>query len=273
MNLMHRWGGAAGRGLAMAAFVLLGVLALGGCASTTSPLSGDLVTSSDEPEARKRARIRLQLAVGYFEQGQTTVALDETKQAINIDPSFIDAYNLRGLIYMKLNDQRLAEDSFRRALSLNANESNVLHNYAWLLCQQGKTAEAIQTFTRALDNPTYTDRAKTWLTKGLCQIRARQFVEAEQSLTKSYEYDAGNPVTGYNLAQLIFQRGDLARAQFYVRRINGGEYANAETLWLGAKIEHRLGNRLERDRLGSQLRSRFPRSRELNSYDRGAFNE
>jgi hypothetical protein len=39
-----------------------------------------LVTDSDEPEARKRARIRLELAVGYFEQGQTTVALDEQKQ-------------------------------------------------------------------------------------------------------------------------------------------------------------------------------------------------
>jgi type IV pilus assembly protein PilF len=273
MVVMHRWGEVASRCVMMAALVAFGMLALGGCASTTSPTSGDLVTSSDEPEARKRARIRLQLAVGYFEQGQTTVALDETKQAINIDPSFVDAYNLRGLIYMKLNDQRLAEESFRRALSLNGNDSNVLHNYAWLQCLQGRTAEAIQTFTRALDNPTYTDRAKTWLTKGLCQVRARQFTEAEQSLNKSYEYDAANPVTGYNLAQLIFQRGDLARAQFYIQRINGGEYANAETLWLGAKIEHRLGNRLERDRLGIQLRNRFPRSRELNSFDRGAFNE
>ncbi len=272
MNLMHRWGGTAGRWLVGASLALLALGGLSGCASTPAP-GQDLVTASDEPEARKRARIRLQLAVGYFEQGQTTVALDETKQAINIDPTFVDAYNLRGLIYMKLNDQRLAEESFRRALTLNAGESNVLHNYGWLQCQQGRTAEAIQTFTRALANPNYGDRAKTWLTKGLCQIQARQYADAEQSLNKSYEYDAGNPVTGYNLAQLIYQRGDANRAQFYIRRINNSDLANAETLWLGIKIEHRLGNRVARDQLGTQLRSRFPKSRELNSYDRGAFNE
>ena len=45
------------------------------------------MTESDEPEARKRARIRMELAVGYFEQGQTNVALDELKQVIAADPS------------------------------------------------------------------------------------------------------------------------------------------------------------------------------------------
>ena len=79
-----------------------------------SPPTDDIVTASDEPETRRRARIRLQLAVGYFEQGKTTVALDEVKQALNIDPYVADAYNLRGLIYMRLNDMRLAEESFRR---------------------------------------------------------------------------------------------------------------------------------------------------------------
>ena len=49
-------------------------------------------------------RLRIELAVGYFEQGQTTVALDEIKQALATDPTFADAYNLRGLIYMRLDD-------------------------------------------------------------------------------------------------------------------------------------------------------------------------
>ena len=268
MNVTHRWGGA-GHWLAVALLALAG---LAGCASSSAP-TDDLVTASDEPELRKRANNRLQLAIGYFEQGQTTVALDETKQAISIDPAFAEAYSLRGLIYMRLNDLRLAEESFRRALSISPNDPDVLHNYGWMQCQQGRTAEAVQTFTRALNSPTYSGRAKTWLTKGMCQIQAKQYADAEQSLTKSYEYDAGNPVTGYNLAQLLYQRGDAARAQFYIRRINNSELANAETLWLGIKIEHRLGNRQAREQLGGQLRSRYPKSRELSSYERGAFHE
>jgi type IV pilus assembly protein PilF len=259
------------RGLGLLVWVVAALAGLAGCAPM--PPGDDILTASDEPEGRKRARIRLQLAVGYFEQGKTTVALDEVKQALAADPGFVDAYNLRGLIYTQLNDARLAEESFRRALALSPNDPNVLQNYGWMLCLQKRYDEGVQTFDRALAVPTYAERAKTWLTRGLCQIRAGQLREAEESLTHSMEFDARNPITGYNLALLLFQRGDVERAQFYIRRINNGEFANAETLWLGIKIEHRLGNRVARDQLGAQLRNRYPKSAELALYERGAFNE
>jgi len=74
------------------------VFLLGACASPapadtglTAANGGDLITDSDESAQRKRARIRLELALGYFEQGKTTIALDEIKQAIVIDPSYSDA--------------------------------------------------------------------------------------------------------------------------------------------------------------------------------------
>lgn len=261
------------RWLLAACLALVAVTGLYGCASGAPGSGEDIVTDSDEPAIRKRARTRLQLASGYFEQGQTTVALDEVKQALTIDPDFPDAYNLRGLIYLRLNDMRLAEESFRRALAISPNSADVLHNYGWLLCQQGKYTESVQAFTQALANPTYGGRAKTWLAKGVCQIKAGRPLDAEQSLIKSYELDAGNPVTGYNLATVLYQRGDAARAQFYIRRINNSELANAETLWLGIKVEQRLGNRVARDQLVTQLRSRYPRSREMGSFERGAFNE
>jgi len=271
MNVRDAMCGAAGRWLLALGLALTALAGLQGCAS--SPPTDDIVTASDEPEVRKRARIRLQLAVGYFEQGKTTVALDEVKQALVIDPAFIDAYNLRGLIYIRLNDMRLAEESFRRALAISPNDANVLQNYGWMLCQQQRFDEGVQTFDKALANPTYGDRAKTWLTKGLCQARAGRARDAEDSLRHSFELDARNPVTGYNLALLLYQRGDYTGAQFYIRRLNNSELANAESLWLGIKVEQRLGNRLARDQLGNQLRNRFSKSRELTLYERGAFNE
>jgi type IV pilus assembly protein PilF len=252
------------------------VLALGGCASAPPGDVGsnrDIVTESDEPEARKRARIRMELAVGYFEQGQTTVALDELKQVISSDPTFPDAYNLRGLIYMRLNDMRQAEDSFKRAVSLNPRDGNVQHNYGWLMCQQGRYEEAARAYEVAMANPMYAGRAKTLMAKGLCEARAGKTAEAERSLARSYELDAGNPVTGYNLAGLLFRRGDFTRAQFYIRRLNNSDLANAETLWLGVKVERRLGDRVAMLQLADQLRKRFPKSREAAAYDRGAFDE
>lgn len=254
------------------------VVVLTGCANNPNAASqvtnqADIVTESDEPESRRRARLRLELASGYFEQGQTNVALDELKQALVADPTFVDAYNLRGLVYMRLNDAALAEDSFRRALVLNPRDSGVAHNYGWFLCQQARYPESFQQFGKAIANPTYVGQSKSLMTQGICQVRAGQRVEAEQSLIRSYELDAGNPLTAYNLSLLLFDRGELVRSQFYIRRLNNSELANAETLWLGIKIEQKLNNTDSVQQLATQLKRRFGQSREAASFDRGAFNE
>jgi len=259
--------------LAMWSALLLTGCAGNNSATTASSGRADIVTESDEPENRRRARIRLELASGYFEQGQINVALDELKQSLVADPAFADAYNLRGLVYMRLNDIPLAEDSFRRALALNPRDADTAHNYGWLLCQQARYPEAFQFFTRAASNPTYGGQAKTLMTQGICQIRAGQKEEAEQSLTRAYQADAGNPVTAYNLANLLFARGEFSRAQFYIRRLNNSEFSNAETLWLGIKIEQRLQNSIVMAQLGDQLKKRFGQSREAAAYAKGAFNE
>nr|WP_236635454.1 type IV pilus biogenesis/stability protein PilW [Rhodoferax sp. TS-BS-61-7] len=261
----------------LTAFAVLGLLALAltGCASSapTAAPGSDLLTESDETVARKRARIRLELAVGYYNNGQTTIALDELKQSIAADPTLLEAHNLRGLIYMRLNDAPLAEESFRKALQINPQASSVHHNLGWMLCQQGRMAEANRQFMNAIAEPSYVDKAKSWMTMGVCQAKAGQRVEAEASLQRAYELDAGNPVTGYNLALVLFQRGEYLRAQFYIRRINNGELANAESLWLGAKVERSLGNREGVAQLGAQLAKRFPQSKEATLFERGAFDE
>lgn len=267
-----------GQGLFCAGLLVAGLAGLSGCASKMAGVgpsdSGvEMLTASDEPDARRRARIRLELAVGYFEQGQTTIALDELKQSIAADPTFGEAYNLRGLIYMRLNDFRFAEESFRKALSINPQNSNVVHNLGWLFCQQARYPESLLFFSQALANPQYGERAKTLMAQGLCQIRAGRTADAELSLLKSYEFDAGNPITAYNLATLLFQRGDYVRAQFYVRRLNNSELANAESLWLGIKVERRMDNRDATLQLATQLQRRFPQSREAASYQRSSFDE
>lgn len=253
-------------------------IALSGCAGPAGLGSAherhdDIITESDETAERKRARIRVELALGYLEQGKATIALDEIKQAILIDPTYSDAFSLRGLIYMRLNDYGIAEESFNKALALKPRDSNVLHNMGWLKCQDGRYPQSMTYFNQALANPLYRERAKTHMAQGLCQIKAGQLQEAEASLIKSYEYDAGNPVTGYNLANVLFQRQDFVRAQFYIRRLNNSEMANAETLWLGIKIERRMANLEAMNQLATQLVKRFPQSEQAMMYQRGAFDE
>lgn len=232
------------------------------------------VTEFDEPESSKRARIRVELASGYFEQGQTTVALDEIKQALAADPNYGPAYNLRGLVYMRMNEPALAEASFNRAVQLNPRDADAMHNLGWMWCQQGRLAPALEQFARALAVPTYINAARTWMAQGVCQVRAGLNAEAEKSLTRAFELDASNPITMYNLARLQLQRGDALRAQFFVRRLNASpDLVNAESLWLGLRVERRLGNQDAVRQLADRLRQRYPDSPEWAKFLRGAFDE
>lgn len=266
-------------GLAGVAVALL----LSGCVNTrttttsladnSSSKGNEIITESDESSRQRRARLRMELASGYFEQGQTTVALDEIKQALIADPNNADAYNLRGLVYMRLDDAAMAEDSFRRAIAISPRDANARHNYGWLLCQQNRFGDAAAQFTEALALPSYADRAKTLMTQGVCELKAGQRAQAERSLMQAYEIDAGNPVVGFNLASVLAQREEWSRAQFYIRRVNNSAAASAETLWLGIRIERKLNNREAAAQLGGQLQRRFPQSREATAYERGNFND
>lgn len=246
----------------------------GGGLATPRGEGRDRVTASDEPEAMRRARVRLELAGAYYGRGQMTTALDEVKQAIASDPTMAAAFNLRGLIYANLGDNALAEESFRRALALDRQDPDVMQNYGWFLCQQGKFPQAQALFKQALEVPRYRDTPRTMLSKGVCEARAGQLAAAEATLQRAYELEPANPAIGVNLAEVLVQRGKLDRARFLIRRVNGqAEVVNAQTLWLAARIEHKLGNRDGAQSLGDQLRARFPQSPEAGAYERRQFDE
>ncbi len=232
----------------------------------------DLVTASDQSEASKRAAVRMELAIAYFGRGEMTTALDQVKLAIVADPGFAAAFNLRGLIYANLTEDTLAEESFRRALQLDPKDGDSMQNFGYYLCQKRRYAEAESYFDRALALPRYQQAARTWLTKGVCEAVAEQLPQAEVSLLRAHELDPTNPSTSVNLAEVLLRRGDYERARFHIRRVNAQPgVANAQTLWLAARIENRLGNNNGRQEFGNQLQHRFPDSREAAAYARGDF--
>lgn len=259
--------------------LLMIAAALAGCATKTTVTESvgdgkDLITASDESDGSKRARIRLELASAYFGRGQMTTALDQVKLALQADPTLGEAYNLRGLIYANLGDEKLAEESFRRALQLNPRDADTMQNFGYYLCQKRRYPEASAMFDQALAIPQYRDQARTLLTKGVCEAFAGQLAESEATLLRAYQLDPANPSTAVNLSEVLYRRGDYERARFYIRRVNSNpQLTGSQTLWLAARIEQRLGNRSGAQELGEQLRRRFPDSREAASFERGNFDE
>lgn len=249
---------------------------LSGCATDTvvGAAGRQIRTESDQTDSDRRAKVRLELAEGYFSRGQYNTALDEVKLAFVAKPDMIEGYNLRGLIYAAMGESALAEESFRRALELNARDADAMHNYGWFLCQQQRWAAAMTQFDAAIAQPQYRGIARTLLAKGVCQARAGLWLEAEGTLLRSFELEPSNPVVAVNLSEVLLRRGDLDRARFYIRRVNSHpEQVGAQTLWLALRIERKLGNTQSVRDLGDQLLQRFPQSLEARAFENGRFDE
>ncbi len=261
--------------------VLGGVCAAAlGLAACAGPTAGQtdaprpIATASDQTDADRRAQVRMELAGAYFGRGQLETALDEVKLALQVQPQLVDAFNLRGLIYAAMGEDRLAEDSFARALQIDPRDGSVLHNQAWFWCQRGRFGPAQAQFAALLALPQYRDVARTQLARGVCFGRDRQWPEAEAALMRAYELDPANPSAGLNLAEVLMQRQDLERARFYISRVNDVPAAvNPQTLWLALRIDHKLGRDASVRQNGDLLRSRFPQSPEAALYARGRFDD
>ena len=259
--------------LALAAVAVLSACA-GGSGNTNS--SGDIKTASDQTTGEKRAAIRLQLAIGYYQDRKYEVALDEIKQAIAANPNSADAHGVRALIYSAMNENALADQSFQRALQLAPRNPELANNYGSFLCQNGKAEQGIALFDAALKNPTYQSPVNALLNAGSCSLRAGKLDAAERYLLDALRYDADLPATNGNLAQVYYERNDIKRAGFFLSRLREAAKIDtlpAETLLLAIRIDRKLGDKSSEASMVSQLRRRFPASPEYAEYQRGAFNE
>ena len=252
------------------------ILGLVGCAArgpgNTAPRE-ELATASDQSGAQRRAQIRLELAVDYYEQRQLSVALDEIKQALQADPNLADAYSVRALIYMDMGETRLADDNFQRALRLSPGNPDFSNNYGWFLCQNGRAADSIAYFDAALKNRSYQYPSKALNNAGVCSLKLKNDAAAERYFKQAFQFDPGNSSAAYNMARIHYDRREYDRAQFYLAQLLKGDEFTAEVLWLAVKTEHKLGDRAAENSMGTQLRRRYPTSVEAAAYQRGAFDE
>lgn len=227
-------------------------------------------TELDSNEAERRAAMRIELAGGYLARGQYNVALDEVKQALALRPDTREGLNLRALILAAMGETAAAEEGFRRILTLYPNDPDTLHNMAWTACQRRQWDLAISHFDEALKQTSYRAPARSWLAKGVCELRADRLEAGERSLMRAFELDPGNPNINFTLADLLLRTRQLERARFYAARVNASA-ANAQSLWLAARIEHRLGNRPGVTEWGQRLLREHPQAAEAMLYRDGRF--
>jgi type IV pilus assembly protein PilF len=258
--------------LGLAAALLL--LSASGCASqppesTDSVDTGVIVGPVSNP--RNRARIHTELAAAYYSRGSMAVALEELRTAVASDPDYASTYSMFGVVYMELGETKLARENFEHALKLSPNDPDINHNYGWFLCQTGQEEKSIRYFLRAVSNPLYPRPWRSYTAAGVCSMRIDKLKDAEQYFRRALSLQPRDPMALLQMGQISYRQGKLGDARNYVSRFNDVVSPTAESLWLALRVERKLGNRLAAAKLASELRHRYPDSKENLALQRGDY--
>lgn len=211
----------------------------------------------------KSAKVHTELAGLYYERAQLGVALDELSHALEADKNYAPAYNVRGLVHMALREDKLAEEDFKRSLRLDDTNSDAHNNYGWFLCQHDRSSEAIPQFMSAIKNPLYATPGLAYLNAGLCSRKAGNLKDASDFLQKALLVQPESTQVLFALADLNFATGDNYSAKKYFADLSQkSDGLSAEQLWLGVRINRKVGDRNSEASYATQLRNRYPDARE-----------
>ncbi len=246
--------------------VFIGIVLVSGCGVLPLPESESertkSTTSDTDENARGRARIHTDLAVNYLEIRNLGVALEEAGIAQRADPSYAPAFNVAGLIYMELKDERMAEESFRQALRINHRDADTNNNYGTFLCDRKREVEGIKHFLVAISDPLYQNPDRSFVNAGVCSRRRGDLPGAENYFRNALKLQPNQIQALYQLAEMSYARASYAEARSILARLVPVAAGSPEILWLMLRTERRLGDGNALDSLAHQLRTNFPNSKE-----------
>lgn len=237
---------------------------------SASPVSAEPGAIDDK---RRVADAHLDLANAYFAEGKYDIALDETDLALVADADRADVLGLRALALMKLDEPEQALQSMQRALKIAPEDPGLQNNMGWLLCESGKAMQGLPYFDRALANRRYAAPANASMNAGLCSLKLGDKARADKYFSQALKFEPGLLAARGKLAQLAFERGDVAQARTQLLPVIASGQAGSDDYLMAIRIERKLGDKDAERSLASQWQRRFPDAPQLQAYLRGEINE
>jgi len=236
---------------------LLGVTVLS-CAISACSTTETLST----PQPIKASDLNMELGVDYFRRGDLATAKEKLDKAVEQNPRNARAHAAAGLLYDRLNQPEQSDEHFKKAISLDDKNPEILNNYAVILCKRGKAAQGEKYFLQAASNPLYKTPEVAYLNAGNCANDAGDLAEAETYYRKAL---AGNPRFAsalVGMANLEYRQKNFLAARGFLERYLEAGRTDASVLWLALRIEKGLGNDAAVRSYTQRLKSEYPHAAE-----------
>jgi type IV pilus assembly protein PilF len=240
--------------------LLPALLFLSGCASQqTTDTTGNLGQEKrDSP-----AKIYVEMGIAYMRDGQTAVAMQKLKKALEVDEKSPQAHNVIGILYQRLGDIERAEKHYDRAVALDSRDPYIRNARGSFLCALGRFTDAIDDFEQALSNPLYPTPWVALTNAGLCIDRSGDNAKGEYFLRRALTANPTYPPALIKMAEVSLHQTKNLSARAYLERYHGEITPTAASLWLGVQIERRLKDLAKSSEYRGRLLKEYPDAPEI----------
>jgi type IV pilus assembly protein PilF len=226
-----------------------------------------------EPDLKQASALNVQLAIGYIDRDQLSIAQEKLDKAIEQDPENVDAYTTMAYLKRKVKEFDQAEKYYLEALDIRSTNPNIHNNYGGLLCQMGRYDEALKEIRLAYEDPFYESPYLAYANAGTCLLDKGDYKQAEKMLRKALRDQPNYAGALISMAEIGVKTEKYLMARAYIQRYHAVARPTAESLWLQIQSEKALGAEEHYLKYARRLLKDFPDSDEAGLLEEMARNE
>lgn len=253
--------------------------ALAGCAgmqnadgedSSARAVPSFLEKTPNSPSERAAAA-HVELGTAYFQARRYDVALEEGRLGLAYVRDWPSAYHLNAMVYAYIGDLPAARENFEKALQHAPGDPDFSNSYGWFLCGVGEIDKGLRQLEVAADNPYYRHPERPHIHAGACNLRRDALEAATASFRRGLIFQPDSTAARLGLAEVAYRQGDLNSASQQLTELHRSSSLSAASVWLGLRVERKLGNRMAEDSYAEQLRGRFEGTAEYHAMMEGKY--
>lgn len=201
---------------------------------------------------------RLMLAQQRLAAGDLDRAQADATTALRADPRSADAHTVLAVIAERRGRNAEAGAHYAKATELAPALGAHANNYGAWLCSNGRAAESLGWFDRALADARYATPGAALANSGSCALLAGQPARGERDLRRALQLDPENAVALLAMAEHEFAAGRAFQARGFVERRLAIAPIEPRSLQLASQIEALLGDTAAAERYRRRLAQEFP---------------
>ncbi len=167
-----------------------------------------------------------------------------------------------GFLYDRIGDDRKAQTHYDQAVKLADGNPDVLNNAAVFYCRKGDKKRGEKLFLEAANNAMYRTPAAAYTNAGKCARSDSRPADAESYFRKALAFQPDQPDALLQMADLNHDGGNDFQARAFLQRYMAIGPVNPQALWLGYRIERKLGDSTQSQEYARRLRTEFATSAE-----------